>query len=675
LRGVDFEAGANHKEVENLAAVAVRPPIAVVATNICTHLATDSLQLQHLHGIPMEGRSAAEYETEMASELRSSSDDLLSWCIDVTRDYAAVKITNWTTSWRNGLAFCAILHHFRPDLIDFKTLTSCDILGNNTLAFDVAESLGVPKMLEARDMVLLAIPDKLNIMTYVYQLRSHLTDCGWSTIAARALKSTTELKCNPVNTAQENKRKNGKHQIMLDISSEADVCASEWFSSLRPLSMTEQSALDFKYSVVKPSSMQPSRNEHQHQLQLAAGDNLFHVSSGPSLNRCETTLTICTDKSSLMTHQQLVNPFDSDPDDETSSQQSPHFNDKLSVYSYSSHAALPLSTSPVYRKESPSPEMQSTYGIHTCAEKVLGNESSNKPTESELCSELSQSAYETHTNDAESASSSQNILRRLSSQSRREQLRERARIMLEQARRDVVVKPIGTGRCTHNEQKDIRQRQLLERARQLIAKTCTSTNSNMTEVIKVHGIVSDNLSSSSSFEGSTHSLFQPGHNYVQVPAVQPVADVEITPCNYTECEMEFLERSLKRLDERAAGIEWSLRRCMLPEGCMDQEKQLTCEWFTLVDERNELVRRIEQINALTYEQDLERRFQLLSIELRHIMTEPDDQHEGRKHREQLLLGELISIVNQRDEIVQRLDAQDHGSKTPTKNPKQQCIIQ
>ena len=43
--------------------------------------------------------------------------DLLDWCKDVTNGYRGVKVTNMTTSWRNGLAFCAVIHHFRPDLM------------------------------------------------------------------------------------------------------------------------------------------------------------------------------------------------------------------------------------------------------------------------------------------------------------------------------------------------------------------------------------------------------------------------------------------------------------------------------------------------------------------------------------------------------------------------------
>lgn len=54
----------------------------------------------------------------------NASQSLLAWCREVTKNYRGVKITNFTTSWRNGLAFCAILHHFRPDIMyDTQTHT------------------------------------------------------------------------------------------------------------------------------------------------------------------------------------------------------------------------------------------------------------------------------------------------------------------------------------------------------------------------------------------------------------------------------------------------------------------------------------------------------------------------------------------------------------------------
>ena len=48
---------------------------------------------------------------------RTPGQDLLEWCKDITKDYQGVKVTNLTTSWRNGMAFCAVIHHFHPDLM------------------------------------------------------------------------------------------------------------------------------------------------------------------------------------------------------------------------------------------------------------------------------------------------------------------------------------------------------------------------------------------------------------------------------------------------------------------------------------------------------------------------------------------------------------------------------
>ncbi|XP_078675175.1 EH domain-binding protein 1-like isoform X4 [Branchiostoma floridae x Branchiostoma belcheri] len=105
----------------------------------------------------------------------SATQDLLEWCKEATKGYRGVKVTNFTTSWRNGLAFCAILHHFQPNMIDFSSLSPHDIKGNNKKAYEGFAEVGIPKLLEPSDMVLLAVPDKLTVMTYLYQIRTHFT--------------------------------------------------------------------------------------------------------------------------------------------------------------------------------------------------------------------------------------------------------------------------------------------------------------------------------------------------------------------------------------------------------------------------------------------------------------------------------------------------------------------
>ncbi|XP_074943107.1 dystonin isoform X1 [Phalacrocorax aristotelis] len=103
------------------------------------------------------------------SEDMSAKERLLLWSQQTTEGYAGIRCENFTTCWRDGRLFNAIIHKYRPDLIDMSTVAVQSNLANLEHAFFVAEKLGVARLLDPED-VDVSSPDEKSVITYVSSL-------------------------------------------------------------------------------------------------------------------------------------------------------------------------------------------------------------------------------------------------------------------------------------------------------------------------------------------------------------------------------------------------------------------------------------------------------------------------------------------------------------------------
>ncbi|XP_069471332.1 cytospin-B isoform X2 [Ambystoma mexicanum] len=100
----------------------------------------------------------------------SKRNALLKWCQKKTEGYPNIDITNFSSSWSDGLAFCAILHTYLPAHIPYQDLNSQDKRRNLLLAFQAAESVGIKPSLELNQMLFTDRPDWQSVMQYMAQI-------------------------------------------------------------------------------------------------------------------------------------------------------------------------------------------------------------------------------------------------------------------------------------------------------------------------------------------------------------------------------------------------------------------------------------------------------------------------------------------------------------------------
>ncbi|KAJ5381600.1 Alpha-actinin-like protein 1 [Penicillium cataractarum] len=106
--------------------------------------------------------------SDINEEGMTAKEGLLLWCQRKTACYEDVEVRDFSSSWNDGLAFCALLDIHRPDLIDYDSLDKSDHRGNMKLAFEIASNeIGIPDLLDVDDVCDVPRPDERSLMTYI----------------------------------------------------------------------------------------------------------------------------------------------------------------------------------------------------------------------------------------------------------------------------------------------------------------------------------------------------------------------------------------------------------------------------------------------------------------------------------------------------------------------------
>ncbi|KAF7298852.1 putative actin cross-linking [Mycena indigotica] len=131
---------------------------------------------------------------DISEEGLSAKDGLLLWCQRKTEPYKEVDVQDFSLSWSDGLALCALIHCHRPDLLDYDRLDKSDRHGNTRLAFTVAaQHLGIPQLLEVEDLCDASRPDEKSVMTYIASFFHAFSSMDQAETVSRRVEKFAEL--------------------------------------------------------------------------------------------------------------------------------------------------------------------------------------------------------------------------------------------------------------------------------------------------------------------------------------------------------------------------------------------------------------------------------------------------------------------------------------------------
>ncbi|XP_076794354.1 smoothelin isoform X7 [Arvicanthis niloticus] len=140
----------------------------------------EKLEKEGSAGGPGTPRAAVQRSTSFGvPNANSIKQMLLDWCRAKTRGYEHVDIQNFSSSWSDGMAFCALVHNFFPEAFDYGQLSPQNRRQNFEMAFSSAEThADCPQLLDTEDMVRLREPDWKCVYTYIQEFYRCLVQKG-----------------------------------------------------------------------------------------------------------------------------------------------------------------------------------------------------------------------------------------------------------------------------------------------------------------------------------------------------------------------------------------------------------------------------------------------------------------------------------------------------------------
>ncbi|KAF8073885.1 actinin-like protein [Lyophyllum atratum] len=131
---------------------------------------------------------------DISEEGLSAKEGLLLWCQRKTEPYKEVDVQDFSLSWSDGLALCALIHRHRPELLDYDKLDKTDRHGNTILAFTIAaEHLNIPQLLEVEDLCDSNRPDERSVMTYIASFFHAFSSMDQAETVSRRVEKFAEL--------------------------------------------------------------------------------------------------------------------------------------------------------------------------------------------------------------------------------------------------------------------------------------------------------------------------------------------------------------------------------------------------------------------------------------------------------------------------------------------------